>query len=63
MLALFTGESSMGYIRGEMYHLKVWLSQKWIWIKDKGEEGEPCPYESINAFLNNWKPLVTEESG
>lgn len=62
--ATFTGANgSMGYETGKEYRLKLIFptSQK-ILLKalrldgnDKMVSESACPYESVSAFLNNWK--------
>jgi len=60
MKVKFIGANSMGYIHGEIYDLKTHVKNSLIWIKEINGKGLPCPYESIEAFSNNWVTLPKE---
>jgi len=51
---------SMRYEFGKVYNLVMWVDQrhKWLWVKPTGiSRALPCPYESIEKFLENWEEV------
>ncbi len=55
--ATFKGShKSLGYVPGNNYRLAIWWDKHWLWVNNTGAGNttEPCPYNSMEAFLNNW---------
>ena len=66
MMLRFIGEDgSLGLEHGEVYEVKVFSREKWIWVSWKpcppfptsGEPHNSCPYSSPLAFANNWESV------
>lgn len=61
MMLRFIGEDgSLGLEHGEVYEVKVFSREKWIWVSWKPRSGEPhnsCPYSSPLAFASNWESV------
>ena len=62
MIARFVGKSSCGFIHGHPYCIYSRINDRLIWIYDKNSRAQ-CPYESIDSFFANWKPLSEGSTG
>lgn len=57
MKARFVGKNSCGFIHGHSYCIYSKIGDdRLIWIYDKNSRSQ-CPYQSLESFLANWKPL------
>jgi hypothetical protein len=57
--AKFIGRSSLGYVSGRTYALRMSYIQHSYWIGCGGVAGA-CEYESFNAFKRNWSILYED---
>jgi hypothetical protein len=58
IIAEFKGkDGSLGFIKGQVYVLKVVVDGNTIWVhsKNNNKNALRCPYDSVQNFLNNWK--------
>lgn len=55
----FTGPyESLGFRPGDHYRLAITWDKNWIWVSNTGPgKTERCPYNSMEAFLQNWSPV------
>lgn len=61
MKARFVGKSSCDFIHGHSYCIYSRIrDDRLIWIYDKNSRAQ-CPYESIDSFFANWKPLSEDQ--
>lgn len=56
IIARFIGSSSLGYIHGKDYKLKV--DDRLGMSVTRIDGGGYCPYESLSAFLKNWDRII-----
>lgn len=57
--AKFIGRSSLGYVSGRTYALRMSYIQHSYWIGSVQGTGA-CEYESFNAFKRNWSILYED---
>ena len=64
MKFVFIGKTSMGFVSGKEYHLKIKMKP----MRLNGKKAEKlviydlhskawCPYDSVESFLMNWQPV------
>lgn len=74
MKAQFIGaDKSMGLQRGKIYYLNVSISEdkEQVWVEGYHDSRDAfvhditeaffCPYDNMNGFLRNWRPLVFDK--
>lgn len=58
-------DGSMGLTHGRVYDVKLTVKGNWLWVSwtphgpwpTSGEPLRACPYETTQAFANNWATL------
>ena len=58
-------DGSMGLEHGRVYEVKLFVQRGWLWVRwypnwpfpTSGEPPCACPYETTQAFANNWSTL------
>lgn len=56
--AKFKGENSLGFIKGNIYTFAFYRN-----TIVNTPDGGCCPYDSVQAFLNNWEEVNTLVKG
>lgn len=50
----FIGQTSCGFVSGNVYHLKMYVDGPYISLRDRRGPGY-CPYSSISTLAQNWE--------
>lgn len=56
----FIGNTSCGFVSGNVYHLKMYTSGPYIILRDRQGSGY-CPYSSIANVAQNWEIPNTQD--
>ena len=50
-------DGSLGFIKGATYFLHFTTTKTQIKVVEVGYNGQPCLYDSLKLFLENWELL------